>query len=185
MKYRLIRSDRKTLAIEVTAEGELIVRAPKRCRKAIIEAFLQEKQDWIERKQEERKDRRKAQKDRQEAMEHWSESDYQKARELARIVLTQKAGLYASVMKVTYGRISIRDQKTRWGSCSAKGNLNFNWRLILAPEEIQDYVVVHELAHLKEMNHSPKFWQIVETVIPDYRKRRQWLKQHGEELMVR
>lgn len=185
MKYQLIRSDRKTLAIEVTAEGELIVRAPKRCRKAIIEAFLQEKQDWIERKRVERKDRRKDWESQQEAMAPWSESDYQKARELARLVLTQKAGLYGSIMKVTYGRISIRDQKTRWGSCSTKGNLNFNWRLILAPEEIQDYVVVHELAHLKEMNHSPAFWAIVEEILPDYRKRRQWLKQNGGMLMIR
>ena len=82
-------------------------------------------------------------------------------------------------MKVTYGRITIRDQKTRWGSCSSRGNLNFNWRLLLMPERVMDYVIVHELAHRREMNHSAAFWQIIETYLPDYRERRQWLKENG------
>ena len=83
-------------------------------------------------------------------------------------------------MGVTYGRISIRSQKTRWGSCSAKGNLNYNWKLMLCPERVQDYVVVHELAHRKEMNHSPAFWAEVEKILPDYRERRKWLKTYGQ-----
>ena len=82
-------------------------------------------------------------------------------------------------MGVTYGRISIREQKTRWGSCSSKGNLNFNWRLIFAPPEVLDYVVVHELAHRKEMNHSKAFYAIVESIMPDYRKWKKWLKENG------
>ena len=82
-------------------------------------------------------------------------------------------------MGISYGMISIREQKTRWGSCSSKGNLNFNWKLILMPEEILDYVVVHELAHRKEMNHSRAFWAIVEQVLPDYQERRDWLKKNG------
>ena len=86
-------------------------------------------------------------------------------------------------MQVTYGRITIRDQKSRWGSCSGKGNLNFNWRLILAPEEVLDYVVVHELAHRLEMNHSVRFWGHVERVLPDYKDRRLWLRKNGDGLM--
>ena len=82
-------------------------------------------------------------------------------------------------MGVSYGRITVREQKTRWGSCSAKGNLNFNWKLILMPEGILDYLVVHELAHRMEMNHSPAFWRVVEREIPDYRERRMWLKKNG------
>ena len=100
-------------------------------------------------------------------------------REQARRVLTEKTAYYAKLMGVTYGRISIRGQKTRWGSCSAKGNLNYNWKLMLCPEEVQDYVVVHELAHRREMNHSKAFYRIVEEILPDYRERMRWLKDHA------
>jgi predicted metal-dependent hydrolase len=85
-------------------------------------------------------------------------------------------------MGVEYGRITIRMQKSRWGSCSGKGNLNFNCLLMRTPDEIIDYVVVHELCHLKEMNHSPRFWAEVEKIFPDYKERRKWLKDHGNEI---
>lgn len=99
--------------------------------------------------------------------------------------IPKRAAYYAEIMQVGYGRITIRNQKTRWGSCSAKGNLNFNCLLMLAPQEIIDYVVVHELCHRKQMNHSKAFWQEVENVMPDYRVHRKWLKDHGCELMMR
>ena len=97
--------------------------------------------------------------------------------------LTRGFSYYATVMGVDYGRITIRCQKTRWGSCSSKGTISYSWRLILMPEEIQDYVVVHELCHLHEMNHSKEFWEWVSHIIPDYEKRRKWLKEHGGEYM--
>jgi predicted metal-dependent hydrolase len=81
-----------------------------------------------------------------------------------------------------YGRVSIKEQKSRWGSCSRAGNLNFNWRLLLAPLPVLDYVVVHELAHLKEANHGPRFWALVAGVCPDHRVHRRWLREHGHEL---
>ena len=81
-----------------------------------------------------------------------------------------------------YGRVSVKGQKSRWGSCSRQGNLNFNWRLLLAPPAVLDYVVIHELCHLKEMNHSARFWQLVARTCPDYATHRRWLRLHGREL---
>jgi len=82
------------------------------------------------------------------------------------------------------GRVAIRDQKSRWGSCSAKGNVNFNWKLIMAPPPALDYVVIHELCHLYEFNHSPRFWALVEGQQPDYQLWKKWLKTHTEDLYI-
>ena len=82
------------------------------------------------------------------------------------------------------GRVTIREQKTRWGSCSSKNNLNFNWKLIMAPPPALDYVVIHELCHLHEFNHSPRFWQLVAAQMPEYESWKKWLKQHGAELTL-
>ena len=101
----------------------------------------------------------------------------------ARQDLTERVEYFAPRIGVSYGRISIRHQKTKWGSCSSKGNLNFNCLLMLAPEAVRDYVVVHELCHRKQMNHSEAFWAEVERVLPPYREARKWLKTHGQELM--
>ncbi len=108
-----------------------------------------------------------------------------KLKKQARKIIVPKVERYAHIMNVEYGRIAIRAQKTRFGSCSSKGNLNFNCVLALMPEEIGDYVVVHELAHLKQMNHSKLFWAEVEKVLPDYKKRRRWLKENGRKYMER
>lgn len=89
---------------------------------------------------------------------------------------------YSTVMNVTYNNITIKDQKTRWGSCSSKGNLNFNYRLIMAPKEVLQYVIVHELSHRVHMDHSKDFWRTVEQVIPEYRQYREWLKEYGSQL---
>jgi len=96
-----------------------------------------------------------------------------------RPVLVNQVDAFAALMKVQYARITLKEQKTRWGSCSSLHNLNFNWKILLMPPTICDYVIVHELAHLKELNHSAAFWQLVETVLPDYQSRRSWLKKEG------
>lgn len=101
-------------------------------------------------------------------------------RALARI--RERLNHYAPQLGVTFGRVTVRDQKSRWGSCSAKQNLNFNWKLIMAPSEVLDYVVVHELCHLREFNHSPRFWALVEHQMPEYVHWKKWLKSHGNEL---
>ena len=91
-------------------------------------------------------------------------------------MIPERTAYFATLLHVTYGRITIRNQKTRWGSCSSKGNLNFNCLLMLTPDEIIDYIIVHELCHRIHMNHSKEFWAEVERVIPDYKERRKYLK---------
>ena len=102
---------------------------------------------------------------------------------LALIDIPQRVRKYAPLVGVEYGRITIRMQKSRWGSCSSKGNLNFNCLLMAMPEEIRDYVVIHELCHRKQMNHSDKFWAEVEKIMPDYKIKRKWLKENGGKVM--
>ena len=103
-------------------------------------------------------------------------------RQQAEILIKKRAAEVCPRLGVTYGRLTIRGAKTRWGSCSRKRNLNFNWKLMMAPEAVIDYVIIHELAHLKEMNHSKNFWKLVAEHCPQWRKHRQWLNDHETEL---
>jgi len=97
-------------------------------------------------------------------------------------IITERAKYYAELLSVSFGDIRIKDQKNIWGSCSSKGNLNFNWRIIMAPKEVLDYLVVHELCHLRFMNHSSDFWQCVAGILPDYKNTRKWLKTNTDML---
>ena len=111
-----------------------------------------------------------------------SETELQALTDMALKVIPRKVKYYANLMNIQYGRIAIRRQKTRWGSCSVRGNINYNWKLVLLPVELADYVVVHELAHRTEMNHSKDFWKVVERELPDYRQRRRRLKGYESEI---
>ncbi|MCI5649853.1 MAG: M48 family metallopeptidase [Fusicatenibacter sp.] len=176
ISYELIYSARKTIAIQIRPDGSLVVRAPGRTPRYRIEEFLAEKQDWIIKNTE------KIQHQNEEKQNHaLLPGERQEAIRLAAQMLSEKTAMYAERMGVTYGRITIREQKTRWGSCSSAGNLNYNWKLVLIPEQVMDYVVVHELAHRKEMNHSPAFYRVVEQAMPDYRIWQKWLREHGRE----
>lgn len=166
----LVRSSRKTMAIQVKAEGKVIFRVPYRVPEAEVLRFAAQHRDWIGRQY------RKAM-EQTAAQPVYSAEEIRLYKEILHPVLQHRAAYYAGLLGVTYGRIAIRDQKTRWGSCSAAGNLNFNWRLAVIPEELRDYVIVHELAHRLEMNHSPRFWAQVERILPDYRDRRKKLKE--------
>lgn len=105
-------------------------------------------------------------------------------RQAAREYFSSRVSFYAKILQVTFSSITIRNQKTRWGSCSSRGTLSFNWRLMLAPPRILDYVVVHELCHLIHMNHSADFWREVERILPDYKESRKWLKENGHTLHI-
>ena len=176
----LVRSSRKTLAVQIRADGTVIARAPLRMPKDRILCFLSEKASWIRMQQGRMQEREKM---RQQARIHLDAAQEKELRERAKSVLAQRTAYFARQIGVTYGRITVRDQKNRWGSCSQTGNLNFNFRLILAPLEVLDYVVVHELCHRRQMNHSTQFWQEVAQVLPDYRKRKAWLTENGWRLM--
>ncbi len=176
--YDIIYSSRKTLAIQITSDGKVRVRAPKRCPKSMIDSFLYEKQNWILKHLKQAEVRR----EQAAAKPELSARDRKRYIELARDIFTRKTSYYAQILGVSYGRISIREQKTRWGSCSSEGNLNYNWRLIFAPEDVLDYVVVHELAHRKEMNHSKAFYAVVASALPDYKKPQDWLRKNGSTL---
>lgn len=179
----LIRSRRKSLAIEITPELQVVVRAPARMPVREINAFVQEKDDWIRAHLQRMEEKKRLREQHREPA--FSEEELQELATQAMTLIPQKVRYYAQIIGVTYGRITIRNQRTRWGSCSGKGNLNFNCLLLLMPEEVLDYVVVHELCHRKEMNHSARFWEEVKKILPDYRQRRKWLKDNGGRIMDR
>lgn len=173
------RSKRKTMSLEVTADARVIVRAPLFISQAEIERFVNSKKAWLEKSLRKVQERQVQKNDSRKI----TEKELELLAEQARQVFPEKAAYYAKRVGVTYGRITIRAQKTRWGSCSSQGNLNFNCLLMLAPEAVQDYVVVHELCHRKEMNHSDRFWREVAKVMPDYKIHKKWLKEHGSKIM--
>ena len=182
MEYELIRSKRKTLAIEIKKDGRVIVRAPMRVPMRDIERFINEKSEWI-RVHREKVMERKAQEEA-EAIPALTDAQLRSLKKRASIAIPERVAHFAPLVGVDYGRITIRSQKTRWGSCSSKGDLNFNCLLLLAPPEVLDYVVVHELCHRKQMNHSPRFWAEVARIIPDYKTKVKWLKENGGRLML-
>ena len=175
--YTLVRSSRKTISIVIKADGEVEVRCPRRCSEREIDTFVVSKEAWIRKHLETIAARPE--------VSVLSAAERKALAEKAAEVLPGKVERFAQELGVSYGRIAIRGQRTRWGSCSAKGNLNFNCLLMLCPEEVQDYVVIHELCHRKEMNHSPAFWAEVEKYCPDYRIHRKWLKDNGASLIAR
>lgn len=171
--YELIRAKRRSMSLKVDLDGTITVRAPYRTPVQTADWFVEGHRDWIEA-------RLKAGERIMAERPVYTEKERAEGRKRAAEVIKARCAYYAPLMGVSYGTVTIREQKTRWGSCSAKGNLNFNWKLVLMPKEILDYVVVHELAHRIQMNHSAAFWAEVGKILPDYRERRQWLKVNGQ-----
>lgn len=172
--YRVIRSRRKTAVIQITPQGEVLVRCPMRMPVAEIERFVYGKAPWI-----------RGHLSRLEPHTCFLPEEIEAMRIQAAAMLPERVAYFATLVGVTYGKITVRCQRTLWGSCSGKGNLNFNCLLSQVPPQVADYVVVHELCHRKEMNHSARFWAEVERVLPDYREARKWLKEQGIGLIAR
>ena len=180
MTYTVIRSRRKTLAMEVSDKG-VTIRAPLRAGEAEIRAFAEKHRQWAEKHLREAQARAEAAGNQPPL----TEKELRALAEEALKVIPGRVRFYAEKIGVSYGRITIRNQRTKWGSCTEKGNLNFNCLLMLAPPEVLDSIVVHELCHRKVMNHSRAFYDEVLRVFPDYRKWQRWLRENGSLLMKR
>ena len=178
---KIIRSKRKSLQVEIHSDCSVIVRAPRWVASSAIARFLEERREWIE---ETYAKTRKRMEDNP-VRDRFSEREIEKLKKEARDTIPALVNEYAAKMGVSFKRICIRCQKNVWGSCSAKGNLNFNCLLMLCPEPVMRYVIVHELCHLKELNHSKRFWAEVEKYCPDYRYLRDFLKDNGEKILLR
>lgn len=194
MNVKIIRSNRKTLAIQINPDLSVTVRAPMYAPQSDIERILREKESWIQKhieKIREQEEKRKKMQGEKGEYGELVERDYLTNEEIKKLAdkalqhIPKRVSYFAKHIGVTYGKITIRNQKTRWGSCSSKGNLNFNCLLMLTPPEVIDYVVVHELCHRKEMNHSGAFWAEVEKVLPDYKEQVKWLKENGGKIIGR
>jgi len=177
----MIRSKRKTLALQIADDGHLIVRAPLRCPNKEIVSFIEKSRKWIQTHTEKVRQRSRE----LEALEPFSEQDIRDMAEKAIVMIPERVKFYAEKLGVTYGRITIRNQRTKWGSCTSKGSLNFNCLLMSAPPEVLDSVVVHELCHRIHMNHSKEFYAEVYRVFPEYDKWNKWLKDNGGLLIRR
>ena len=182
LNYTIVRSDRKTISIQMNSDGSFVVKAPLAATETDVEDLICTKLGWIRRTQKKFREQAKA---AEGAGGQLSQKEIHLLANRALEVIPERVTHYASLIGVTYGRITIRNQKSKWGSCSSKGNLNFNCLLMLTPPEVIDSVVVHELCHRKEMNHSDKFYAEVLRVFPDYWKWDKWLTDNGNILMTR
>ena len=180
MEYEVIRSRRKTLSMQVKGDGRVEIRVPLRTSDAEIRRFVEKHRRWLE------KHLLKAQALQQAkaGVRKLTAAEIAELKRKAKRILPERAAYWAPLIGVRPGRIAIRCQKTRWGSCSTKGNLNFNCLLMLTPPGVIDSIVVHELCHLKHMNHSRQFYAEIEKVLPEYRQHQKWLKENGEFLLA-
>lgn len=175
-EYEIIRSERKTVAIEITPDLRVTVRAPRNMAEREIRRVVSEKSDWID-KTVERIRVKNAHS--QISPTKLSEAELAAVKRDASVLITERVRYFAPLVGVEYNRICIKSMVSRWGSCSSKRNLNFSCLLALCPSEVLDYVVVHELCHLIEFNHSARFWREVERILPDCKSRRAWLRENS------
>lgn len=187
IEYRLIRSKRRTVGIEIGPDAAVTVRAPSRLPVHAIEEILKEKEAWILKNRRRALDRigEEAEKAGGSEPAKFTSEELRLLYREAKVVIPERVRHFAPLLGVTYGTISIRTQRSRWGSCSSKGNLNFNCLLMRMPPEVRDYVVVHELAHRLEMNHSKRFYEVVARILPNYKEQERYLKTEGHALMRR
>jgi predicted metal-dependent hydrolase len=170
--YRLRISRRASrMRLAIYCDGSFIVTVPQRFDLSLIDKYIHEKTEWVlEKLGIMQKSGRSL------AFAKFSKKEYQKLKGEALLFVERKVDEFNKIYGLSYNKITIRNQKTRWGSCSKKGNLNYNYKIALIPEDLADYIIVHELCHLQEFNHSKNFWNLVAKAIPDYQERRRKIR---------
>ena len=169
LDYEVIYSKRRTISLGFKDDGTLLLRAPTGTKKERIEKIIKKHSDWIDKHRDRVIERAKAY--------ELSEAEIKALKKSAKEILIPKTAHYAALLNISYGGITITSAKTRFGSCSSLGNISYSYRLMLYPQEVQDYVIVHELCHRFHMDHSPAFYKKLESILPDYKIRRKMLKQ--------
>ena len=173
--YVIQKSRRRSLSVSLMTDNRVLVKAPYGTTERTVQEFLLSKKDWITKHLE----KQNREEEKAESLGLLSADEIKQIKKQARRVIPQRVEYWANKIGVTYGRIAIRLQSSRWGSCSVDGNLNFNCLLVLMPPEILDSVVVHELCHRRHMNHSKDFYAEIDRVFPDYKRCNKWLKDNG------
>ena len=180
LEYKLVRSRRRTLALEIQKDGALLVRSPLMFPTEAIHRFIGQKICWIERKRKEA-----VEKDRSRMLlPKLSEALVEHHKKLAEQKISERLEHYSSRLGISYRRCRISSARSRWGTCSRGGGLGFSWRLAMAPAPVLDYVVIHELVHILEHNHSGRFWEKVKQICPEYKRWKQWLKENDHLLVI-
>ncbi len=180
---KIVRSGRKTVALEIARDLSVLVRAPYHMSDRDIQRFINEKSTWLEEHMTLMKAKIEVYEQQKQDIQKFTEEEINQLADKALLKIPERVLYFAPIVGVSYGRITIRNQISRWGSCSSKGNLNFNLLLMLTPADVIDYVVIHELCHRKELNHSPRFWSEVKRVMPNYDLPKKWLKDNGNLLI--
>lgn len=175
MKYDIIRTKRKTLALVITSEGKIVVRAPLRCSDKTIEDFVLRHNQWIKLNLEKVEARRQ-----KAAAYEISEAETAEYIRLAKEYLPERTAYWSSVMGLTPSYVKITSAKKRYGSCNGKNGICYSYRVMAYPRQAVDYVIVHELAHIKYKNHGAEFYKLIEKYLPDYREYEKILKHKGD-----
>jgi predicted metal-dependent hydrolase len=172
IEYSIIRSKRKTISLQIKGR-DVIVRAGNWVPKWFISQIVSQKYDWI---------MRKIQNNLSTQIKTYTPSQLIEMKDRAKHIFPPKINYFAGLIGVSYNKVSFRNQKSRWGSCSSRGNLNFNIHLVNVPEFVLDYVIIHELCHLIEHNHSARFWSLVALHCNEYKESINWLKEYGRKV---